>query len=94
MLNQNAAYSFQHHFNFSVYGDSCFLAVQECIIILEIWWFDRSLSKTEISLMAMFYICYITFLYTNNVLTDKNWDVVNIASSFISKLLSLSHPLL
>ena len=72
---------------FSVYGEALIICVQNFVIILMIWNYNKAIGMAEKFLTFAFFCAYAYLLF-NNLLSESQWQLVSSSSTglgFLSK---------
>ena len=82
---QTAGISIQKGVAFSVYGENLIIMVQNFLIILLIWNYNKSIGFLEKLLVFAFFCGYAYLLYTPGLLTLEMLDAVSGSTILLSK---------
>jgi hypothetical protein len=78
---QTAALAISNGIAFSVYGESLIIMVQNFLIILLIWNYNKSIGGIEKLAVFAFFIGYAYVLFTPAILTAEHWKMISGSST-------------
>ena len=74
---QTAANAMAKGYAFSVYGENVIILVQNAIIIVLIWNFDKSIDIMQKMLVFTYFVSYAYFLFASPYLTPELWELIS-----------------
>lgn len=70
------ANSMRLNLSFSVYGEAVFINIQNVLIILLVWKFNKSISIVEKIVFFLFTSVYAFVIFEGSMMTPELWDIV------------------
>mmetsp|Transcript_17244 Transcript_17244/g.12316 ORF Transcript_17244/g.12316 Transcript_17244/m.12316 type:complete len:149 (-) Transcript_17244:321-767(-) len=89
MYLHTSAYSYHKGVHFSVYGENAVIGVQNLIIILLYWKYNKSIQWKEKLFCVLFFLIYCFILFSDKVIPETLWKLIvssNILVIFGSRL--------
>ena len=88
MYLHTSAYSFHKKVPFSVYGENVVIGLQNLIIIVLFWNYNKTISTKEKILCTLFFLVYCTTLLTDRIISESLWKVIVSSNILCSKFQS------
>jgi hypothetical protein len=83
---QTAAFAISQGIAFSVYGESLIIMVQNFVIIVLIWQYNKDIAIFEKIGVALVFGLYCFVLFQKGLLSDSHWQLISSSSTVLSKL--------
>ena len=80
-----STYSFHKGIGFSVYGENVIIMMQNFVIILLFWSFDKSIKSVEKFLCIVGLGTYIGLLLQDKHISEPVWDIIVSSNLFFGK---------
>jgi len=85
MYLHTSAYSLHKGVHFSVYGENAVIGVQNLIIIILYWKYNKSIQMKEKILCTLFFLAYCVLLLTDKVIPENVWRLIVSSNILVSK---------
>ena len=71
---------------FSVYGEALFIEVQNVVIILLLWKYNKHINSAEKLIVSLAIIAYTYLLFEGSYLTEEHWSLISSSSMGLTVL--------
>lgn len=82
---QTAGQAITQGIPFTVYGESLIIMVQNFLIILLIWNYNKTVGFIEKAFVSVFFIAYGYTMFKTSMITPELWTLISSSSSLLSK---------
>ena len=89
MYVHSSSYSIHFKIPFSVYGDNLIIMMQNFVIVFLFWTFNKSISALEKLFCLVFMSSYAYFLFSDQFLTNQQWQLIAQSNIMFSKSISI-----
>ena len=91
MYMNTTGYSLHKHIPFSVYGENLIILLQNFVIVLLYWAFNKTIGSLEKLFLAFAFAAYAFLLFQDKHISEDQWSIISSSNIALSNLINLTN---
>lgn len=84
IMLQTLGFSLAHKIPFSVYGENFMMCLQNAIVILQMWKYNKDIDLKQKIAVATVYAGYLLMIAKNALVPEAFWSTMLVANTFLN----------